>query len=154
MTTPQTGLKLNYTAMGRGTTGKGIKMKTTKARRRYTAPIQCDRCTAHAISAVNGEGAQCMHKRIKGAERCAQHELAALRVIAVAAAMDTRFSNPQVAAFNRERAAKSDKWRAFWRAVAHALHRPYSCQMWMQDESNTWALIRAHQARAATGARS
>lgn len=52
-------------------------MKTTKARRRYTAPIQCNRCTAHAISAVNGEGAQCMHKRTKGAAFCAQHELAA-----------------------------------------------------------------------------
>ena len=81
-----------------------------------------------------------------------QKELAALRVIAVAAAMDTRFSNPQVAAFNRERAAKSDKWRAFWRSVARALHRPHSCQMWMQDESDTGALIRARQALAAKGA--
>jgi hypothetical protein len=67
------------------------------------------------------------------------------KVIRVAAVLDLRYSNPQVCAFNRERAAKSDKWRAFWHDVANALHRPYHCQGWLQDEMRAWDAIRAHQ---------
>ena len=78
-----------------------------------------------------------------------QHEQEPSRAIRVAAALDTRYSNPLVAALNRQREAKSDKWRAFWRNVASALQRPYHCQSWMQDEMDAWARIRACQARAA-----
>ncbi len=70
------------------------------------------------------------------------------RIIRVAAAIDARYSNPQVVAFNRERESKSDKWRAFWRSVASALHRPYHCQSWMQDEMRAWDAIRAAQSSA------
>ena len=70
------------------------------------------------------------------------------RIIRVAAALDTRYSNPMVAALNRQRAAKSEKWREFWRSVASALQRPYHCQIWMQDEMRTWDEIRACQRAA------
>ena len=73
------------------------------------------------------------------------------RIIRAAAALDTLYGNPQVCAFNRERDAKTPRAKEFWRQVASALHHPYSCQSWMQDEMDTWSSIRAHQARAALG---
>ena len=67
------------------------------------------------------------------------------RVIRAAAALDTKFGNPQVVAFNLASAASSERTREFWRTVARALHRPYACQSWMQDEMQTWDLIRRRQ---------
>ena len=70
------------------------------------------------------------------------------RVIAVAAALDTRFGNPQVCALKRMDTAKNPRHKEFWRQVFSALMRPYSCQSWMQDEMDTWQRIRAVQEAA------
>jgi hypothetical protein len=41
-------------------------------RRAFTAPSQAERCTGN-VTLSDGSGAQCMHKRITGDDRCRQH---------------------------------------------------------------------------------
>lgn len=48
-------------------------MSATKARRAYTAAVGAQRCTAHAKTAVNGEGARCMLPAIHGKKLCKTH---------------------------------------------------------------------------------
>lgn len=47
--------------------------ETAKPRRPYTAPANADRCEAHARTAVKGEGARCMRRKMPGADLCSVH---------------------------------------------------------------------------------
>jgi hypothetical protein len=68
------------------------------------------------------------------------------RIILCAALLDRKYSNPQVAALNRSRSARTPNLAFFWRSVATTLSRPYKCQSWLQDEMASWDAIRRIQA--------
>lgn len=69
------------------------------------------------------------------------------RVIRAAAALDLRYQNPSVAAFNRSNEAKSERAREFWFSVGRALYRPPACAF-SPAALDTWQQIYAAQAES------
>ena len=68
------------------------------------------------------------------------------RTILAAAALDARFENPSVAAYNRSNKAKSERARSFWFGVGRALYRHprgYGCPT--NAERDIWDAIRRMQ---------
>jgi len=64
------------------------------------------------------------------------------RTIAAARALNGRFKNPDVAAFNRARSARTERVRNFWMGVGHFLFVPYRGMGWTDDDLRRWRLIR------------
>lgn len=66
-----------------------------------------------------------------------------IRALKAARGLFRRYANPETAALNASRAAKSERARVFWLFVISFLARPYPGQCWTDEEIRRWALIRA-----------
>lgn len=64
------------------------------------------------------------------------------RIVKAARALNNKFQNPDVAAFNRSRKASTDRARLFWFAVGRFLFVPYRGMGWTNEDVRRWRLIR------------
>lgn len=64
------------------------------------------------------------------------------RTIKAARALNKKFQNPDVAAFNRSRKARTERSRLFWLRVGHFLFVPYRGMGWTNEDARRWRLIR------------
>lgn len=65
------------------------------------------------------------------------------RTLRAARALNARFQNPDVAAFNRSHRARTERSRLFWLGVGRFLFRPYRGMGWTNEEAARWAAIKA-----------
>lgn len=63
------------------------------------------------------------------------------RILFAAIALRARYFNPEVAAFNRARAARSERAMQFWGRVGRFLYKPAPGMAWTDDDILRWRAI-------------